>query len=114
MELDTVLEVLGGYGTYQMLVYFLVCLVCMRGAWHPLASVFISATPPHYCRSPPENSSYLWNSSQLDDGSQCHLGSNFTNTSSTGGKCLDGWIYDLKHMGSTIVSEVIKTRKYVL
>ncbi|XP_064619580.1 organic cation transporter protein-like [Lineus longissimus] len=115
MELDTVLETLGGYGTYQMLVFFVICLVCMRGAWHPLASVFISATPPHQCR-PPENSSHLWISSQGEDGSKCQLSGNFSNMTSVSGECRDGWLFNLEHIGSTIVSEwdLVCDREYLL
>ena len=48
-EVDAVLDRLGGYGRYQVLLYVSLGLVNMRGSWHVFVSMFVAWNPPHYC-----------------------------------------------------------------
>ena len=48
-EVDEVLNQLGGYGRYQVLLYVSLGLVNMRGAWHVFVSLFVGWTPQHHC-----------------------------------------------------------------
>uniref|UniRef100_U5ETI5 Putative synaptic vesicle transporter svop n=1 Tax=Corethrella appendiculata TaxID=1370023 RepID=U5ETI5_9DIPT len=61
MGYDDVLPHLGGFGKYQKIIYFLLCLPAISCAFHKLAGVFLLATPDYRCLLPFElsaNASY--------------------------------------------------------
>ena len=49
MQLEEIIQKLGGFGRYQKQVYFLLCLIGIPNAWHAIASVFLAATTDHWC-----------------------------------------------------------------
>ena len=103
MHLDFLLESLGSFGRYQISIFLLLCLVCMRNSWNPFIVVFLAGEPPHHCK-PPGGADY--NSSipiDSNDENGCKM---FMNASDQDGiPCTNGWIYDESY-GQTIVSDV--------
>nr|KAG5701350.1 hypothetical protein BaRGS_006124 [Batillaria attramentaria] len=73
MTVEDVLDQLGGYGRFQVLVYIALGLVNMRGAWHVFVTIFTAWAPSHHC-SPPANhtlnQSLPWDG-ELEAWSQC-------------------------------------------
>ncbi|XP_032881597.1 solute carrier family 22 member 2-like [Amblyraja radiata] len=49
---DDVLEEVGGFGLYQKIVFFLVCLISAMFSYLYVGFVFLAVTPDHWCRSP--------------------------------------------------------------
>ncbi|XP_072359744.1 solute carrier family 22 member 2 [Scyliorhinus torazame] len=49
---DDVLEEVGGFGVYQKLILFLVCLSSAAFAYLYVGFVFLAVTPDHWCQSP--------------------------------------------------------------
>ncbi|XP_012942259.1 organic cation transporter-like protein, partial [Aplysia californica] len=58
MRFDDVIEEIGGFGRYQKLQYFLVCLFGFPAAFQTMVTVFIMDTPDHRCAVPGINDTY--------------------------------------------------------
>lgn len=104
MEVDIIQKKLGGYGCYQMLVYTLLGLMYMRGAWHTFNIIFLGAVPAHTCTVANRT---VDNSLQIVAG-ECDVTlmvSNATHTVNETVAC-SAWQYDSMHSASSIVSEV--------
>ncbi|XP_046357182.1 organic cation transporter protein-like isoform X2 [Haliotis rufescens] len=103
MEVDIIQKTLGGYGCYQMLVYTLLGLMYMRGAWHTFNIIFLGAVPAHTCTVANRT---VDNSLQIVAG-ECDVAlmvSNATHTVNETDAC-SAWQYDSMHRASSIVSE---------
>ena len=51
MELDEVLEVIGSYGRYQVIVYLLISFFDnFLSIWHMSVMAFLGFEPEHYCK----------------------------------------------------------------
>lgn len=51
INFDDILNLIGGFGKFQKLLYVWICLPQIFLAFHMLVSVFTGAVPPHLCRS---------------------------------------------------------------
>ena len=49
---DLLINYVGEFGKYQVILYFLLCLVGIPFAVNNLGIVFLSDTPNHWCREP--------------------------------------------------------------
>ncbi|XP_070554190.1 organic cation transporter protein-like [Ptychodera flava] len=109
MELDEALALLGDYGLYQNLIFWLVSIPgAFFGAWHIMAIVFLATWPDtHHCVVP--EGSYInetipvtdWddNGEPIYDDCYMYVNSSVDNTT-TG--CTEGWYYE---SSETIVTE---------
>lgn len=53
MDLDEVLPEIGAFGPYQKWIYFLLCIpATLPSVFTLFSSIFVSATPRHWCRVP--------------------------------------------------------------
>lgn len=50
MDADRVLQSLGNYGRFQILVFLCLCFIYMRGAWPVLGSIFLGGVPDYSCK----------------------------------------------------------------
>lgn len=109
MEVDEVMGMLGGYGMYQMITYFAIAFVDMRGAWHVMSLVFMGAKLPHHCTISGALNDTI---PQIlaDDGSlqwsQCQMFVNASLSNDTA-SCQNGWTYDNPDNQSIIQTQVI-------
>ncbi|XP_067664620.1 organic cation transporter protein-like [Haliotis asinina] len=114
MEVEAIQQKLGGYGYYQMLVYTLLGLLYMRGAWHTFSIIFLGAVPDHTCTIP---------NGTVDEDYQVVPGkcditftvSNGTYTFNETAAC-STWQYDNMLNGSSIVEEwdLVCDRNYLV
>lgn len=109
MDSERILQKLGAYGWFQVLIFSSLAFVYMRGAWPVLGSIFLAADPGHHCKVPNNTSLNESVPGKVgDDGvwsaDKCLMyvsGSERNVTQS----CKDGWQYgDL--FDSTILTEV--------
>ncbi|XP_060073610.1 organic cation transporter protein-like [Ylistrum balloti] len=108
MNADAILEKLGAYGRYQVLVFVSLAFVYMRGAWPVLGSIFLAADPGHHCRVTSNMSLNETLPGKIgEDGiwtpDQCSMyvpGSGRNQTQS----CSDGWQYG-DQFDSTILTD---------
>lgn len=133
MHFDELLKLLGEFGRYQKLQFFLLCLVSIVSGWHALNMVFVGAKPDYFCniRNQTDLGLKLGNISdahvlslmRLED-EKCEIINsteailmvtefdfNYTtlmrNKSDLGTvKCENGWEYSTEKYTNTIVSEV--------
>ncbi|XP_041839017.1 solute carrier family 22 member 7a [Melanotaenia boesemani] len=122
MRFEEILDDIGGFNKFQILLLVILCLPRAILPLHFLLHNFISATPPHRCSlsGPEETNGSRWapDSKTLalriprqDDGSfsSCRVydsspSSNLSQANRTV-LCPDGWIYDLSQFSSTTASE---------
>ncbi|KAH8018611.1 hypothetical protein HPB51_009050 [Rhipicephalus microplus] len=53
MDLDELLPEIGAFGPYQKWIYFLLCIpATLPSVFTLFSSIFVSATPRHWCRVP--------------------------------------------------------------
>uniref|UniRef100_A0A7N6C2X7 Major facilitator superfamily (MFS) profile domain-containing protein n=1 Tax=Anabas testudineus TaxID=64144 RepID=A0A7N6C2X7_ANATE len=116
MRFEEILDTVGGFSKFQLLLLFILCLPRAILPLHFLLHNFISATPPHHCaiRSLEENPNpeelALWIPRQ-DDGSfsSCRiydppLTLDFNQRNGTA-PCPHGWTYDQSQFSSTTATE---------
>ncbi|XP_028130359.2 carcinine transporter isoform X1 [Diabrotica virgifera virgifera] len=126
MDMDDLLPQVGEFGTYQKLMLWLVCLpACFPCGFGAFNQLFMADVPDHWCKVPgllefteeeqrnisiPFNNNsfskcerYAVNWTQLLEDSGDSLEGIFVNTSWPVEKCLDGWVYDLSEVSSSIV-----------
>lgn len=105
MNFDEILDLIGGFGKFQKLLYVWICVPQIFLAFHMLVSVFTGAVPPHVCR--PSEATASMNLS-LSSNSEWSCVSPINHTLMDGrptGRC-QGWDYSHETFQSTIVSEV--------
>ncbi|XP_033729869.1 solute carrier family 22 member 4-like [Pecten maximus] len=108
MNADAILQKLGAYGRYQVMIFASLAFVYMRGSWPVLASIFLAADPGHHCRVPSNSSLNASVPGKVEeDGTwtpdQCVMyvpGSDHNKTQS----CSNGWQYG-NQFESTILTE---------
>lgn len=116
MRFEEVLDGVGGFSRFQLLLLFILCVPRAILPLHFLLPNFISATPPHRCAlGSPEDAEpgapALWIPRQ-DDGSlsSCSVyeaapASELDRGNATA-PCSHGWIYNESRAHSTTASEV--------
>ncbi|KAK3588633.1 hypothetical protein CHS0354_021503 [Potamilus streckersoni] len=71
METDLVLHSLGGWGRFQTLVFLVLSLIYMRGAWQTYVILFLGAKPDSYHCTLPNGTTH--NQSSLEQHGYCML-----------------------------------------
>lgn len=104
MDLDQALQASDPLGRTQFLIFAASVLMNMETGMTILSHVFLAEVPPHHCAY---NSTYSLNESIPTDGShyaQCeeYINPPFTNETQA---CSNGWTYDTKATGKSIVSD---------
>uniref|UniRef100_A0A8B9EYP9 Solute carrier family 22 member 7 n=1 Tax=Amazona collaria TaxID=241587 RepID=A0A8B9EYP9_9PSIT len=123
---DLFLEI-GGFGRFQILVLFILCLPRINLPMHFLLHNFLAATPPHHCAIPPQEAFENLTTEEVllisiprdPDGTfrscemfsqpqfQLLLNSSLQpENSSTTQHCQHGWVYDHSQFTSTIATQV--------
>lgn len=117
MRFEEILDNVGGFSKFQLLLLFILCLPRTILPLHFLLHNFVSATPPHRCalRSLEDNPNPkvlgLWIPRQ-DDGSfsSCRVYDPLLTFDldhrNTTAPCPHGWIYDQSEFSSTTATEV--------
>ncbi|XP_041370467.1 organic cation transporter protein-like [Gigantopelta aegis] len=120
MVIDDILENLGGCGRFQTLVYLVLSLIYMRGAWHVFAIVYLGDAGEHFCLSPLDhqaNQSVDGNSTELWVKEQCEVVHYLMNGSSniTMATPCSSWSFKSK-FETTIVTDwdLVCDRNYVV
>ncbi|XP_055492363.1 LOW QUALITY PROTEIN: solute carrier family 22 member 7-like [Leucoraja erinacea] len=106
MDVDDVLRECGGFGRFQLLLLALLSLARLPLPWHFLLHIFLSAVPPHHCRSPHQpTASNLSRDPHLTpaDPGPCRALPPSLNHSSL--PCTSGWEYDTSQFTATIATE---------
>ncbi|CAL1546225.1 unnamed protein product [Lymnaea stagnalis] len=105
---DELQQHLGGYGRYQMVVFFLLSIIYMRGGWHVWISIYQGLAPSYHCSPTPGmglNESVPWHT---EDGtvvfSQCDQFVN-SSVSNRTQPCTNGWTYLSDSSYTSIVSK---------
>nr|XP_045624751.1 organic cation transporter protein-like [Procambarus clarkii] len=49
---DSVFEFVGGFGPYQMILFAVECITCLFFTFVYCGQIFMTLTPPHWCRTP--------------------------------------------------------------
>ena len=103
MDADRMLESLGRYGHFQILVFLCLSFIYMRGAWPVLASIFLGGAPGYSCAKLQDNQ----NKTVTYGTCEVTISSDGQNTTET---CPNGWTYG-EEFEETIVTQVrmIKT-----
>uniref|UniRef100_A0A8B9F164 Solute carrier family 22 member 7 n=1 Tax=Amazona collaria TaxID=241587 RepID=A0A8B9F164_9PSIT len=122
---DLFLEI-GGFGRFQILVLFILCLPRINLPMHFLLHNFLAATPPHHCAIPPQEAFENLTTEEVllisiprdPDGTfrscemfsqpqfQLLLNSSLQpENSSTTQHCQHGWVYDHSQFTSTIATQ---------
>ncbi|XP_070208332.1 organic cation transporter protein-like isoform X2 [Littorina saxatilis] len=114
-DVEEVLDRLGGYGRYQVLLYIAMGLVNMRGALHVFVSMFVGWAPTHHCKplgNHTLNQSLPWEENNYGEmaWSQCSMyrepGSGSVAHGNETVACQNGWTYQMDRDGETsIVSD---------
>ncbi|XP_062380656.1 solute carrier family 22 member 4-like [Sardina pilchardus] len=118
-DYEEIIAFLGQWGPFHRLIYILLSLCGLPGAFTSLSMVFLADVPPHHCRLPFLNSSYggfgynLSIPSEEVKGevvpSRCRRYTEqgaldaWSNQSTE--HCLDGWVFSKERYVSTIVTE---------
>ncbi|XP_059839455.1 solute carrier family 22 member 7-like [Hypanus sabinus] len=125
MYMDSILQGLGGFGRFQLLVLVLLWAARLPLPWHFLLHIFLSAVPTHHCRSPHPSLANLSQAQRLhttspleSDGTysscrmypspqlqllEAHPDSQHNLSNAIG--CTNGWDYDTSQFTSTIATE---------
>lgn len=110
MRFEEILEDVGGFSKFQLLVLGILCIPRAILPLHFLLHNFASATPAHHCAPGPAAGP---NSSRPDAGTQSSCGvddrptgGNLTQESRPGGLCPQGYVYDQSQFSSTTATEV--------
>ncbi|XP_030375914.1 organic cation transporter-like protein [Scaptodrosophila lebanonensis] len=126
MGYDDVIVLLGDFGRYQKVIYFLICLTAVQVALHKMAGVFLLAKLNYRCALPfePSNSSdydlspELWNlsyPSEQKKGQACeYYNANYSEAylngsqpwTTNGTRSCSRYIYDHSKYESSAVSEL--------
>lgn len=136
MHFDELLHIIGGFGPYQKVRLFLICLVGIVCAFHSMNMVFVGAKPTFQCKISKinltderfENISFQdWATFLRKGGEQCSIysptqasesvltgdliidGPNITGTSPLSTEPCTEWEYSQDVYGPTIVSNVSNT-----
>ncbi|XP_054635358.1 solute carrier family 22 member 7a [Dunckerocampus dactyliophorus] len=115
MRFEEILDDVGGFSRFQVLVLSILCLPRAILPLHFLLHNFVSATPAHHCalgsRGADEPEPFPPAIPRLDDGtlSSCSIyedpaASNLTRTNGTT-PCPRGWVYDQSEFTSTTATE---------
>lgn len=129
-DFDELLGIVGDFGQYQLVMYFLICLpASIPSAWTAFNQGFVAAVPLHWCRVPElegrnlsivDRINYTAPLTREHKFSQCYqYNLNYSefdfNTFNhvyppnvTQIPCQNGYEYDHSTYDSTIVTEVIK------
>ena len=99
MDADRVLQSLGRYGRFQILIFFCLSFIYMRGAWPVLASIFLGGKPEFSCSELPayENKSVAYDTCTITVYNS--IGHNTTEP------CPNGWQYG-DEFKETILTQV--------
>ncbi|KAG7162834.1 Carcinine transporter-like 5 [Homarus americanus] len=126
MDFDDLLPHVGEFGRYQKLLIFLICLpACIPCGFHAFNQLFMSPSPPHWCRVPEleglgltvqevRNLSIPWEGGGYSQCSQYQLPNNYTpewpleepRPAWPVVPCTSGWIYNTTIIYSSIVIDV--------
>ncbi|XP_049575600.1 solute carrier family 22 member 7a [Syngnathus scovelli] len=106
MRFEEILDDVGGFSTFQLLVLSILCLPRAILPLHFLLHNFVSATPAHRCALGPGPLDW----SQADARSSCAIDDGSTNGNLTGrhnrtGLCPHGYSYDRSEFASTTATE---------
>ncbi|XP_020823673.1 solute carrier family 22 member 6-like isoform X2 [Phascolarctos cinereus] len=97
--LGGLLERVGGWGCFQMVHVAIVCVSFAFVSTHSFLQNFTASIPDHHCRSPGN----LWPVDAQGRPERClRFRGNATNETET---CVEGWVYNLTTIQSTIVTE---------
>ncbi|GFN80525.1 solute carrier family 22 member 4, partial [Plakobranchus ocellatus] len=101
-------QYLGGYGRYQVLIYFFLSLVYMRGGWHVWVPIYQSWTPSFHCSASPGLSLDESVPTSVDDDgvmvfAECEQYVNLSVSNATE-PCHNGWTYLWNSSYTSIVS----------
>lgn len=127
MNFEDVLEEVGSFGQFQVLMLFLLCLPRLILPMHFLLHNFLAAIPPHRCTilhqdqfanlteeqllliSLPRDSEEAFSSCKMFTEPQFHLLPNSTEepaNATSVQSCQHGWVYDQSQFTSTIATQV--------
>lgn len=98
MNADRLLQSLGNYGRFQILVFLCLSFIFMRGAWHVVGSIFLGGVPSYSCKKMSDNQSSI----PIQYGA-CEISRNVNGKNITEA-CPDGWHYG-DEFKETIVTE---------
>ncbi|XP_043826562.1 solute carrier family 22 member 6-like [Dromiciops gliroides] len=97
--LGGLLEQVGGWGRFQMVHLAIVSVPFAFVSTHGFLQNFTASIPDHHCRSP----SNLWPLDAQGQPERClRFRANATNETET---CLEGWVYNITTVQTTIVTE---------
>ncbi|XP_020652571.3 solute carrier family 22 member 7 isoform X1 [Pogona vitticeps] len=127
MKFEDLLEEAGGFGRFQILTLFLLCLPRLILPLHFLLHNFLAAIPPHHCAIPPQDQlanltkeevllvsipkdpEEAFSSCEMFAEPQFHLLLNSTQRTSGNftavQKCQHGWVYDQSQFTSTVATQ---------
>lgn len=57
MDADRLLQGLGNYGRFQILIFLCLSFIYMRGSWHVLAGIYLGGEPSYSCSKISDNQS---------------------------------------------------------
>lgn len=97
MDADRVLQSLGNFGRFQILIFLSLSFIYMRGAWPVLASIFLGGKPEYSCAklSDDQNKSIIYGSCEVTV---------YSNGQNTTESCPNGWKYE-EEFDQTIFTE---------
>ncbi|XP_036619541.1 solute carrier family 22 member 20-like [Trichosurus vulpecula] len=97
--LGGLLEKVGGWGRFQMVYLAIVSMPFAFVSTHSFLQNFTASIPDHYCRSPSD----LWPVDAQGKPERClRFRGNATNETEA---CVEGWVYNLTTVQSSIVTE---------
>ncbi|KAL3185012.1 hypothetical protein MRX96_030897 [Rhipicephalus microplus] len=111
MDLDELLPEIGAFGPYQKWIYFLLCIpATLPSVFTLFSSIFVSATPRHWCRVPEMEALKGRFSPELLVSISIPQRTNGTlpqpNESWAMRACDNGWVYDTTYYDDTLVTQM--------
>uniref|UniRef100_T1J7M3 Major facilitator superfamily (MFS) profile domain-containing protein n=1 Tax=Strigamia maritima TaxID=126957 RepID=T1J7M3_STRMM len=109
MRVDDALELLGGYGRYQLLVFVIIGLNFMYTPMHIFSDVFTAFEPEHHCKFPENDTKEEWipsvqnNATEEESFEQCLMfktkGENETIS------CKNEFVYSREEIRQSVITE---------
>ncbi len=144
MDFDELTDILGQFGKYQKIIYFLICLIGIQCSFNNMSIMFIGGIPDHWCSTPQlqnlsvtdnitediiktisiphkEEGSLVYSRCEMYERGYRGWGMSEVTAAYSQNKsrlttvqCKDGWTYDTSQYTSTIVTQVRQTHTNVI
>ncbi|XP_071115950.1 organic cation transporter protein-like isoform X2 [Haliotis cracherodii] len=110
MEVDDIQQLVGGYKPFQLVAYFCLGFLYMRGSWHVFSPMYLGYDPGHHCTPAPNTTLNLAIPGKEKDGvwvwDKCLMYATPGEGNATVA-CQNGWTYGFQPGETSFLAETI-------